>query len=319
MSQIAATRRRSHALTSTDPFFGAAPSAAALGRSCKSAAASLVAGGLAGAVDRFLLGVEEPVWASAPSRSSAHWPSGRRTTCRCPVIANWCSYRTKRWRGSGTCGPTRTDHRRDNNRRSHDCYGIRRNRPLSDVPIGSVQRSTSGHAVSTRWRISPRNSSTASSIRQPRCSRRPVPRRRPKWSPARRPASGHRRRRLAYQVALESDFNRPEAGLKLQPRSTSEGKRAAVRRLAARAQPVGCTNSVVRRCGAGSLGWRRAGSVGAPVLGGCLCSCRSFTSSPAGCSRLFCCSREATARRNSSFCCCATSCRSCGGRRGARS
>ena len=47
------------------------------------------------------------------------------------------------------------------------------------------------------------------------------------------------------------------------------------------------------------VGWLEAGSVGAPVFGGCLCSCRSSTSSPAGCSRSSCCSRAATARRNS--------------------
>jgi len=45
---------------------------------------------------------------------------------------------------------------------------------------------------------------------------------------------------------------------------------------------VGCPNSVVRRSAVPEVGGR-PGSVGAPVLGGCLCSCRSSTSSPAGC------------------------------------
>jgi hypothetical protein len=41
----------------------------------------------------------------------------------------------------------------------------------------------------------------------------------------------------------------------------------------------------------------RRGSLGAPVFGGRLCSCRSSTSSPAGCSRSSCWSRATTARR----------------------
>jgi hypothetical protein len=62
---------------------------------------------------------------------------------------------------------------------------------------------------------------------------------------------------------------------------------------------VGCTNSVVRGADAvPGVGWLGArGSVGAPVLGGCLCSYRSSTSPPAGCSRSSCCSRVATARK----------------------
>jgi hypothetical protein len=68
-------------------------------------------------------------------------------------------------------------------------------------------------------------------------------------------------------------------------------------------------------CGAGG---RPGGSVGAPVVGGCLCSCRSSTLSSAACSRSSCCSRVATARRNSSSLFCAMSCRFCAGGRRAR-
>jgi hypothetical protein len=84
-------------------------------------------------------------------------------------------------------------------------------------------------------------------------------------------------------------------------------------------EPVGCTNSVLRgdRWVGRWLGVR--GSFGTPVRGGCPCSCRSSTSSPAGCSRSSCCSHAAPARRNSSSSFCVTSCRSCGGRRGAHS
>jgi hypothetical protein len=57
----------------------------------------------------------------------------------------------------------------------------------------------------------------------------------------------------------------------------------AVSAFPPREERVGCTNSVVRRgCGAGGRSVGRPGSVGAPVLRGCLCSCLSSTSSPAG-------------------------------------
>src|SRR5262249_29948381 len=66
--------------------------------------------------------------------------------------------------------------------------------------------------------------------------------------------------------------------------------------------------------GAGGPLGSEPGSVGAPVIGGCLCLCRSSTLSPAACSRSSCWSRAATARRNSNSSSCATSCRSYGGR-----
>jgi hypothetical protein len=60
-------------------------------------------------------------------------------------------------------------------------------------------------------------------------------------------------------------------------------------------------------------------SVGIPSFGGSRWSCRSFMSSLAGCSSWSCCSCAATVRRSWRFSSCATSWRSCDGRRGGRS
>jgi hypothetical protein len=49
-------------------------------------------------------------------------------------------------------------------------------------------------------------------------------------------------------------------------------------------QPVGCTNSIVRRAAVLEVDRWERGSVGGPVFGGGLCSCRSSASSFAGCS-----------------------------------
>jgi hypothetical protein len=114
------------------------------------------------------------------------------------------------------------------------------------------------------------------------------------WSRVPASSPGSRSAASSATADLSRDSDGPDATGADINRSHLLNPLVAVR-TSSTGRPVGCTNSVVRRGAAGDGLAGGPGSVGLPVLGGCLCSCRSSMSSPAACSRLSCCLRAATA------------------------